>query len=139
MQARAKEFRYAVGLRADGSLVAEDATRLDPGDAWTPEHLLLAGLVRCSLDSLRHHATRAGVEVASVTGDASALVTRRESDGRYALVEANLELSVELDPEPAVGALADLLAKAERDCFVGASLTAKPAYRWIVNGRERAG
>ena len=31
-------------------------------------------------------------------------------------------------------ALAELLAKAERDCFVGASLTAKPSYRWTVNG-----
>ena len=31
----------------------------------------------------------------------------------------------------------DLIAKAERDCFVGASLVAKPSYRWIVNGRER--
>ncbi len=97
--------------------------------------MLLAGLVRCSLDSLRHHAKRAGVEIASATGDASALVTRRESDGRYAVVEANLELSVELDPEPTADALADLLAKAERDCFVGASLTAKPSYHWAVNGR----
>jgi uncharacterized OsmC-like protein len=135
VQARAKEFRYAVGLRADGSLAAENGTSFVPGDGWTPEHLLLAGLVRCSLDSLRHHAKRAGIEIASATGDASALVTRRETDNRYAVVEANLELSVELDPEPAADALADLLAKAERDCFVGASLTAKPSYRWVVNGR----
>jgi uncharacterized OsmC-like protein len=135
VQARAKEFRYAVGLRADGSFAAEDAPTLDPGEGWTPEHLLLAGLVRCSLDSLRHHAKRAGVEVEAATGDATSLVTRREGDGRYAVVEAKLELSVELDPEPAPDALADLLAKAERDCFVGASLTAKPSYRWVVNGR----
>jgi uncharacterized OsmC-like protein len=135
MQARAKEFRYAVGLRGDGSLAAENGTRLDPGDGWTPEHLLLAGLVRCSLDSLRHHAKRAGIEIVPATGDASALVTRRETDNRYAVVEANLELSVELEPEPAADALAELLAKAERDCFVGASLTAKPSYRWVVNGR----
>lgn len=24
----------------------------------------------------------------------------------------------------------------ERGCFVGASLTAKPRYRWTVNGKE---
>jgi hypothetical protein len=30
----------------------------------------------------------------------------------------------------------DLIAKGERDCFVGASLTAKPTYRWTVNGEE---
>jgi uncharacterized OsmC-like protein len=137
MQARAKEFRYAVGLGADGSLSTENGTALVPGDDWTPEHLLLAGLVRCSLDSLRHHTKRAGVKLAASAGDASALVTRRESDGRYAVVETTAELSVELAPEPAPDALAELLAKAERDCFVGASLTAKPSYRWTVNGRTR--
>ena len=31
-----------------------------------------------------------------------------------------------------------LLEKAERDCFVGASLTARPRYTWLVNGREVA-
>ena len=30
--------------------------------------------------------------------------------------------------------LAALLAKAERDCFVGASLKPSPRYRWRVNG-----
>ena len=29
----------------------------------------------------------------------------------------------------------ELLELAERDCFVGSSLTAKPSYRWLVNGR----
>jgi hypothetical protein len=27
---------------------------------------------------------------------------------------------------------------AERDCFIGSSLTAKPAYRWVVNGHAIA-
>jgi hypothetical protein len=40
-----------------------------------------------------------------------------------------------VDPEPEPDALAQLLAAAERDCFVGSSLTAKPTYRWVVNGR----
>jgi hypothetical protein len=31
--------------------------------------------------------------------------------------------------------LAELLGLAEHDCFVGSSLTAKPSYRWVVNGR----
>ncbi len=62
-------------------------------------------------------------------------MTRRESDGRYAIVEAELELAVELEPQPGGEQLAELLAKAERDCFVGASLRVEPAYRWTVNGR----
>jgi hypothetical protein len=28
----------------------------------------------------------------------------------------------------------DLLDRAERGCFVGNSLTARPAYHWTVNG-----
>src|SRR5439155_25893370 len=99
-----------------------------------PELLLLAGLVRCSLKSLRHHAGRAGLEVAGARGSARTLITRRESDGRYALVATEVELDVRLEPEPGETELAELLAKAERDCFVGASLTAPPAYRWLVGG-----
>ena len=48
------------------------------------------------------------------------------------------ELAVEIVPEPEPAGLADLLALAERDCFVGSSLTAKPSYRWVVNGRTIA-
>jgi hypothetical protein len=51
------------------------------------------------------------------------------------LVETEVELAVEIAPEPEPDGLHDLLALAERDCFVGSSLTAKPSYRWIVNGR----
>ena len=63
-------------------------------------------------------------------------MTKREPDDRYALVETEVELAVELVPEPEPDALAELLALAERDCFVGSSLTAEPSYRWNVNGRE---
>jgi hypothetical protein len=62
-------------------------------------------------------------------------VTKREPRDRYALVETDVELDVELAPEPPPDALDELLALAERDCFIGSSLTAKPSYRWIVNGR----
>jgi len=121
---------FTVDLAPDGSLRTEDGTALGPAPAWTPEHLLLAGLVRCSLESLRFHAKRAGIEVASATGSANAHVAKRESDGRYAIVEAAVALDVQLVPVP--GDPAELLAKAERDCFVGASLTAKPSYCWTV-------
>ena len=130
---RPRELRYSIQLAPGGTLSTEDGAILDPPDAWTPEHLLLAALVRCSLDSLRHHARRAGSEVTGAAGAAHALVTRRESDGRYAVVEAELTLGVWLEPRPEGDALAELLAKAERDCFVGASLAAKPSYIWNVS------
>ena len=129
---KAKEFRYAVDLAEGGLLRAEDGTPLEPNPAWSPEHLLLAALVRCSLKSLGYHAHRAGIEVSNAHGSARALFTKRESDERYAAVELEVELAIRLTPKPGDQELAELLAKAERDCFISASLTAKPTYRWTV-------
>jgi uncharacterized OsmC-like protein len=133
---RAKELRYAVDLTTGGELTDENGVVLEVPAEWSPEHLLLAGLVRCSLKSLRHHAARKGVEVGSTSATSRTLVTKRETDDRYALVETEVELAVELEPE--LDALAELLELAERDCFIGSSLTAKPTYRWVVNGRAVA-
>jgi organic hydroperoxide reductase OsmC/OhrA len=135
MPVRAKELRYAVDLTADGELRDENGVVLDVPAEWSPEHLLLAALVRCSLKSLGFHAGRKGVEVRSAAGSSRTLVTQREADDRYALVETEVELAVELQPEPEPDTLSELLSVAERDCFVGSSLTAKPSYRWVVNGR----
>jgi uncharacterized OsmC-like protein len=132
---RAKELRYAVEFTTAGELTDENGIALDAPAEWSPEHLLLAALVRCSLKSLRHHAERRGVDIRSASGSSRTLVTKRETDERYAVVETDLELVVELAPEPEQNALGELLALAERDCFVGSSLTAKPRYRWVVNGR----
>jgi uncharacterized OsmC-like protein len=133
MAVKAKELRYAVDLSASGRLTDEDGVALDTPPEWSPEHLLLAALVGCSLKSLRFHAKRSNVAVRSASGSARTLVTKRESDERYAMVETEVALAVEIDPEPDAVALAELLALAERDCFVGSSLTAKPTYRWSVN------
>ena len=59
-------------------------------------------------------------------------VTRREEDGRFAFVLVTVEGDVSFEPKPDDETIAGLLAKAERDCFVGASLTAAPAYTWTV-------
>jgi organic hydroperoxide reductase OsmC/OhrA len=123
-----REFRFAIDLGDD--VRTEDGTPLGAGAEWTPEHLLLAALVRCSLASLDHHARRAANHVESARGSARALFSRRESDGRYAATQIDVELEVRFTQQPGEGELAELLAKAERDCFVGASLTVKPAYRW---------
>lgn len=99
--------------------------------SWTPEHLLLAGLVRCTLTSLRHHCVRAGV-VLTARAKARGTVTRRDEDGRFAFVEVAVEAEAAFDPRPDEAVVAELLAKAERDCFIGASLTVEPTYSWTV-------
>jgi organic hydroperoxide reductase OsmC/OhrA len=135
---RAKELRYAIELTPSGELREENGVTLELPAEWSAEHLLLAALVRCSLESLRYHATRRGIDVRSASGRGRSLVTRRETDERYAVVESEVELAVGLAPEPVPSALTELLAAAERDCFIGSSLTAEPSYRWTVNSRTIA-
>ena len=94
---------------------------------------MLAGLARCSLTSLDFHAKRRNIGVHG-TASADGLVTKRDEDGRYAFVEIHCRLDVELDPAPDSEGVEDLLGLAERDCFIGASLTAIPQYEWRVNG-----
>jgi len=131
---KAKEFRYAIALDRAGRVTADGRAELDLDPAWTPEHLVLAGLVRCTLQSLRFHATRAEVDFLA-SAQASAIVTRTAPGERYAFVEIDVQLDVELDPALAPAALRELLELAERDCFVGASLRPHPTYRWSVNGQ----
>jgi organic hydroperoxide reductase OsmC/OhrA len=131
---RAKTFSYAVSLDRDWTGTSDRGGGSLPDDkGWTPEHLLLAGLARCTLTSLRYHARREGVG-ATGAADARGTVKQREEDGRYAFVELDVELEVSFEPPPQN--VRELLANAERDCFVGASLTAAPRYSWIVDGEE---
>jgi organic hydroperoxide reductase OsmC/OhrA len=123
---KAKEFRYSIALDRAGRVTA---------DGQAPEHLVLEGLARCTLESLRFHTNRAGVDFVA-SAKAAGLVTRPAPGERYAFVEINVEIDLELEPVPETDALRELLGLAERDCFVGASLRPHPDYRWKVNGRS---
>jgi organic hydroperoxide reductase OsmC/OhrA len=104
-------------------------------DEWQAEHLVLAGLVRCTLASLAYHARQAELHVRS-SGRAHGVVTRRDDDGMYAFTEIEAAFDVELEPPPGANDARDLVAKAERGCFVANSLRVQPAYRWIIDGEE---
>ena len=125
-----KRFDYAVSLDREGRVAAEGAT-VEVPDEWVPEHLVLAGLARCTLTSLRYHALRYGI-VVEAEATASGTITRRDEDGRYAFVEIECRFDIALEPKPGEAEVAELLAKAERDCFVGASLRPAPSYVWNV-------
>jgi organic hydroperoxide reductase OsmC/OhrA len=137
MSSRAKSFAYDVTL--DDAWTARSAQGgaaiLADEEAWTPEHLVLAGLCRCTLTSFRHHARRAGLEP-TTSASAHGVVTRRESDGRFAFVEIRLELDARFPVPPSPEVTRELIAKGERDCFVGASLKEAPHYHWTVNGED---
>lgn len=139
MAVRAKVLEFEAAIDADGELSAESCPPIELAGEWEAEHLLLAALLRCSLASLRYHAKRVGA-VARGGGSANGTVTKRESDGRYAFVELRATLDVSIEPAPSEAVVAELLAKAERDCFIAATLVLKPDYEWRVNGvTARAG
>jgi organic hydroperoxide reductase OsmC/OhrA len=129
---KAKQFTYEVSVDRAGKMAAEgELPSVAIGEEWTPDHLLLAAVVRCSIVSLAFHARRAGVDAAA-SGSATGRVTLPEGEERFRFVEIAVDVDAELDPRPEPEALAGLLERAERDCFVGASLVAKPVYRWHV-------
>jgi organic hydroperoxide reductase OsmC/OhrA len=133
---KARVFTFDVSVDRDRTAHSgSGGSPIAAEDAWWAEHLVLAGLARCTLTSLDYHAHRAGLDSAG-SATARGTVSKRDSDGRYAFVEVDVQLEVELDPAPDRGAVRELVAKAERDCFVGASLTASPRYAWTVNGEE---
>ena len=83
-----------------------------------------------SLDSFGYHARRAG-HVVTASGSAQGTITKSGPDERYRFVSIAVRIDAQLDPRAAdAGAL---IEKAERDCFVGASLALKPEYEWHVS------
>jgi organic hydroperoxide reductase OsmC/OhrA len=119
--------------RFEYSASAAHEQPLDPKADWSPEALVLAGLVKCSLASLEFFGARQKIEI-SGSGAADGVVAKRDADGRYGFVEILCGLDVTLEPKPDGEKLDALLASAEWGCFVGASLTVKPRYEWRVNG-----
>ena len=121
MRTRPKRSEYVVEVDGD------DPAAFDP--AWKAEHLVLAALARCSLASLAHHARKDGL---SVEADAQARgVVSLRDDGGWGFVEIECAVDAWLDPEPPDPR--DLLARAERGCFIGASLDPPPRYIWTIN------
>jgi organic hydroperoxide reductase OsmC/OhrA len=126
----AKVLEYAVDVDSAGRMTIPGGGQFVPPEGWSADHLLLAALVRCSIDSFAYHARRAGHDVAA-SGEARGKITKSGDDGRYRFVEIDVSINAQLTPR--MNAVGDLVAKAERDCFVGASLTLKPEYVWHVS------
>ena len=136
MATTARVLQFDVTVDRDRTALSGRGGSPIPADeAWSSEHLVLAGLVRCTLTSLDHSARRAGLEVAA-SGTAHGVVTKREDDGRYAFVAIESRLDVVLEPATDPDAVRDLVARAEKGCFVGNSLVARPTYHWTVNGEQ---
>lgn len=136
MAARPRILEFDIAVDRNGTATSgRGGSPIAQEREWRAEHFVLAGLVRCTLASLDHAARRAEVEVVA-EGRARGTVTKRDVDGRYAFTEIDASFDVGLSPAREPTAIAELLARAERGCFVGNSLTASPHYRWKVNGED---
>lgn len=134
MAVKAKMIEHALAVDREGRVALEGGDPQELDAEWTPEHLVLAGLARCSLSSLRYYAKQRGVEAdGSVT--VASRITRRD-DGSYGFVALDVAMNVTLAPP--VEDVTELLEKAQWGCFIGASLRPKPAYTWRVNGEDVA-
>ena len=131
---RRKRKEYAVALDTGDRVSTERGEPARFGDDWTPEHLVLAALARCVVTSLHHQLRRDGLQGAA-SAEATGAVFERE-DGSWGFVEVACTVDVELPDPPEDAALADLLRRAERGCFVGASLDPRPRYAWRLNGAD---
>jgi peroxiredoxin-like protein len=91
-----------------------------PGDAWSPEHLLLAAVETCFLFTLRAVAKASRVEFLALDCSSEGTVDRQDGVTRFT--------EIVLRPRLTIGPGADrdralaVLHKSERSCLVSASL-----------------
>jgi peroxiredoxin-like protein len=92
-----------------------------PGDAWSPEHLLLAAVQACFLFTFRAIARAAKLEFTTLELDASGTVDRQDGVTRFT--------EIVLRPKLAVPAAADrqrvihIVEKSGKACLVSSSLS----------------
>ncbi len=110
-------------LAADGLPELRTAPPLEfdgPGDAWSPEHLLLAAVQACFLFTLRGVARASGIEFLRCEVEAEGIVDRTDRVMRFT--------EIVLRPRLALGPTVDrararrAVEKAEHACLVSASL-----------------
>jgi peroxiredoxin-like protein len=92
-----------------------------PGDAWSPEHLLLGAVQACFLLTLRAIARASKVDFHSLELDASGTVDRQNGITRFTeiVLRPRLKVPAGADRERAL----HILEKSEKHCLVSASLS----------------
>ena len=135
MPVRSRVLHFDVSVDRSGDAhSALGGTAITQETEWWAEHLVLAGLVRCTLASMSYAAHRSGLESVG-RGSAHGTVTKRD-DGMHAFVAIETRLEIDLSPTPTEDTVRTVVAKAEHGCFVSNSLTARPRHTWIVNGEK---
>lgn len=92
-----------------------------PGDAWSPEHLLLAAVETCFLFTLRAVARASKLEFQALELDAQGTVDRRDGVTRFTEIVLRPRLTVAPGADRARAA--SVLENSEKACLVSASLS----------------
>jgi uncharacterized OsmC-like protein len=92
-----------------------------PGDAWSPEHLLLASVQACFLFTLQALAKKAGLRFTAVTVEATGTVDRRDGPLRFTGIDLLARLVLAEGADPALARR--VLEKSEKACLISASLS----------------
>ena len=92
-----------------------------PGDAWSPEHLLLAAVQACFLFTVRSIAKASRLDFISLDVETSGVVDRQEGATRFTeiVLRPRLVVAPGTDRERAMR----VLEKGEKHCLVSASLS----------------
>jgi len=111
-------------VRVEGAPDLRSAPPLDfggPGDAWGPEHLLLAAVESCFLFTLRAVAQASRIQFTALEISASGTVDKQDGVMRFTeiVLRPRLTLAAGTDRDRALRAL----EKSERGCLVSASLS----------------
>jgi peroxiredoxin-like protein len=92
-----------------------------PGDAWSPEHLLLAAVQACFLFTLRAVARASKVSFSTLDLHAEGSVDRQDGVTRFTRIVLRPSIVVAPGTDPAV--VRRVLEKSEKACLVSASLS----------------
>ena len=92
-----------------------------PGDAWSPEHLLLASVQTCFLFTLRALARLSKLEFSRLELSATGTVDRRDGVTRF--IEIVLRPRITVAYGTVRGRALRVLEKSEQACLVSASLS----------------
>ncbi len=111
-------------LSVSGAPDLRSAPPLDfdgPGDAWSPEHLLLASVETCFLFTLRSVAEASKVQWSALELSSEGTVDRQDGVTRFTeiVLRPRLTIPAGQDPNRAIR----VMEKSEKACLVSASLS----------------
>ena len=92
-----------------------------PGDAWSPEHLLLASVQACFLLTLRAIARLSKLEFTNLELDAGGTVDRKEGVTRFTEIVLHPRITVPAGSNRE--RVLQILEKSEKACLISASLS----------------